>query len=91
MDQINHTGLISGFNNLKQLEMAVAAAQKMTGSATMSMDPEAIQNAEKALQDAKAIYQTAGDTGVDQDRMNFFCNASTSLTRQNNSMNIKIR
>lgn len=70
MDQIKHTGLISGFNNLKQLEMAVAAAQKMTGSATMSMDPEAIQNAEKALNDAKALYQTAGDTGLDQSYLN---------------------
>ena len=39
MQQINHTGLISGLNELGQIEMSVKAAQKMVGSATMQQDP----------------------------------------------------
>ena len=68
MDQINHTGLISGFNDLKQLEMSVKAAQKMVGSATMSLDPEALQNAEKAVADAQEQFNSSlqSQTGVDQ-------------------------
>ena len=50
----------------------------------MSMDPEAIQNAEKALQDAKAIYQTAGDTGVDQD---FLSNQNELLLQCEHQLN----
>lgn len=67
MDQINHTDLISGLNDLKQLELSVKSAQKMIGSATMSMDEEALQHAENSLNDAKELFQRAysEQTGVD--------------------------
>lgn len=67
MDQINHTGLISGMNDLSQIEMSVKAAQKMVGSATMQLDQEAFQHAENAIRDAKEIMNRSTKTGVDQE------------------------
>lgn len=67
LDQINHTGLISGMNEIAQLEASVKAAQKMVGAATMQMDPEAIKNAENAINDAKALMNRSAETGFDQD------------------------
>lgn len=66
MDQINHTGLISGMNDISQLEAAVKSAQKMVGSATMQLDPEALEHAENAINDAKEIMNRSTETGVDQ-------------------------
>ncbi|TXC93217.1 DUF2564 family protein [Metabacillus litoralis] len=66
MDQINHTGLISGMNDISQLEAAVKSAQKMVGSATMQLDPEALEHAENAINDAKEIMNRTTETGVDQ-------------------------
>lgn len=72
MDQLKHTNLISGFNERKQLELAVDAAQKMVGYATMRMDPEGINDAKRAIQDAKILYQNFlnNNTGVDQQFLN---------------------
>lgn len=67
MEQINDTGLISGMNELSQIEMSVKAAQKMVGSATMQLDPEAIQHAENAISDARDIMNRSTKTGVDQE------------------------
>ncbi|MGG3890109.1 DUF2564 family protein [Metabacillus fastidiosus] len=69
MDNINHTDLISGFNNLKQLEISVKSAQKMVGTATMSMDEETLQHAENSLNDAKDLFKRAysEQTGVDDE------------------------
>ncbi|WP_243385187.1 DUF2564 family protein [Bacillus kexueae] len=50
----NHS--IGGFNNRKQLEVAVDAAEKMVGSATMSMDKDLIQSAEHAIADARQLF-----------------------------------
>lgn len=57
MGKRNDSGFISGFNERKQLELAVQAAEKMVGSATMSMDPEAIQTAERSISDARTLFQ----------------------------------
>lgn len=67
MDQINHTGLISGMNEINQIEMSVKAAQKMVGSATMQLDPEAIHDAENAVRDAQNLMSRSTKTGVDQE------------------------
>jgi hypothetical protein len=67
LDQINHSGLISGMNELSQIEMSVKAAQKMVGSATMQLDPEAIHHAENAISDAKDLMNRSTKTGVDQE------------------------
>ncbi len=57
------------FNDLKQVEMSVLAAQKMVGTATMSMDPEQLEEAAQALQDARAQLAHAlnNKTGVDEE------------------------
>jgi glycine cleavage system protein P-like pyridoxal-binding family len=57
----------SGFNDLKQVEMSLDAAQRMVGYATMSMDPEYLQDAAQAVQDAKMHLKQAktNATGVD--------------------------
>ncbi|MGM0873911.1 MAG: DUF2564 family protein [Bacillota bacterium] len=67
MEQINDTGLISGMNELSQIEMSVKAAQKMVGSATMQLDPEAIHHAENAIRDARDIMNRSTKTDVDQE------------------------
>ncbi|WLR53009.1 DUF2564 family protein [Bacillus tianshenii] len=46
-------GIQSGFNQQEQAEMAVKAAQKMVGSATMSMEPRALQAATEAIMQAQ--------------------------------------
>ncbi|KAA0550163.1 DUF2564 family protein [Bacillus sp. BGMRC 2118] len=68
------------FNDLKQVEMSVIAAQKMVGSATMSMDPELIQDAASAIQDARTQLNTAKNhpTGVDDE----FLTRQESLIQQ---------
>lgn len=54
-------------NELSQIEMFVKSAQKMVGSATMQLDPEAIIHAENAIRDAKDMMNRSTKTGVDQD------------------------
>ncbi|MDQ0228834.1 DUF2564 family protein [Metabacillus malikii] len=78
MDHINHTGLISGLNDIQQIKMSVKAAQKMVGSATMQLDPEAIQRAEEAIQDARNIMNRSQHTGYDED----FIQEQSSLLQQ---------
>ncbi|MDG5788477.1 DUF2564 family protein [Evansella sp. AB-P1] len=41
------------FDELHQVEMAIKAAQKTVGNATMNMDPEQLNTAMKAINDAK--------------------------------------
>lgn len=55
------------FNDLKQIEMYVAAAKKMVGSATMSMDPEQLDDASSAIADARKQLNSVKHhtTGVD--------------------------
>ncbi|WP_026689727.1 DUF2564 family protein [Alteribacter aurantiacus] len=47
------------FNDIQQVEMAIKAAQKMVGQATMSMNPEQLETATQALNDAKNQLQQA--------------------------------
>ncbi|MBB5174520.1 DUF2564 family protein [Texcoconibacillus texcoconensis] len=47
------------FNDIEQVEMAVKAAERMVGQATMSMDEEQLQNADQALTDAKEMLEFA--------------------------------
>jgi hypothetical protein len=56
------------FNDLKQVEMSIKAAQKMVGSATMSMDKELLTDATQALENAKSQLSDArtNGTGVDE-------------------------
>ncbi|MDE5414405.1 MAG: DUF2564 family protein [Bacillaceae bacterium] len=56
------------YNDLKQVEMAIKAAERMVGQATMSMDEDQLQAATEAVQQAKKQYYTAAShqTGVDE-------------------------
>ncbi|WP_078553479.1 DUF2564 family protein [Bacillus alkalicellulosilyticus] len=62
------TDYTTGYNDLKQVEMAIKAAQRMVGQATMSMDDDQLKAATQALQQAKNQFQHAisHQTGVDQ-------------------------
>jgi hypothetical protein len=59
----------TGFNDLKQVELAIDAAQKVVGSATMSMDKGMLQDATNAVQDARNQLANvrSNPTGVDND------------------------
>lgn len=59
-------GIQSGFNPQEQAEMAVKAAQKMTGHATMSMEPAALQAANEALQQAQKQLQSLSQSEDEQ-------------------------
>ena len=61
--------IYTGFNDLKQVEMSITAAEKMVGSATMSMDEEFLLNATRAVQDARTQLANAVEhqTGVDSE------------------------
>ncbi|ANB59459.1 DUF2564 family protein [Anoxybacteroides amylolyticum] len=59
--------LHTGYNDLKQLDMFVETAQKMVGTATMSLDHDMLEGAKQAI--ANAYDQLARirskQTGVD--------------------------
>ncbi|EKN63737.1 Protein of unknown function (DUF2564) [Schinkia azotoformans MEV2011] len=60
------------FNDLKQVELSIEAAQKMVGSATMSMEPGQLQAATDAINAARGQLQNAlnNATGVDNEFLN---------------------
>ncbi|OIJ12817.1 hypothetical protein BKP35_09600 [Anaerobacillus arseniciselenatis] len=61
------------FNDIRQVEMAIKAAQRMVGQATMSMDEDQLKAATDALNQAKKQYQDAVShaTGVDDQFFEF--------------------
>ena len=61
------------FNDIRQVEMAIKAAQRMVGQATMSMDEDQLTAATDALNQAKKQYQEALShaTGVDDQFFEF--------------------
>lgn len=56
------------FDELMQVEMAIKAAERMVGQATMSMDEDQLQAATDALNQAKMTFQKAAayQTGIDE-------------------------
>lgn len=61
------------FNDIRQVEMAIKAAQRMVGQATMSMDEDQLKVATDAISQAKKQYQDAIShaTGVDEQFFEF--------------------
>ncbi|MCD8509279.1 MAG: DUF2564 family protein [Bacillus sp. (in: Bacteria)] len=55
------------FDDIHQVEMAIKAAQKTVGSATMSMDPEQLDTATNAINDAKEQLNMAIQHQLDPD------------------------
>ncbi|MFZ3590912.1 DUF2564 family protein [Bacillus sp. DJP31] len=74
------------FNDIKQVEMSVHAAQKMVGTATMSMDPEQLEEAKEALQVARQQLAQAvsSQTGVDEE---FLQGQQTLLAQSEQQLN----
>ena len=82
---MNHNeDITTGFNDLKQVEMSIIAAQKMVGSATMSMDEEILADAARAVEDARTQLQQAiqSQTGVDGDFLQRSQNALSDCEHQ---------
>ncbi|ADU93735.1 DUF2564 family protein [Geobacillus sp. Y412MC52] len=59
----------TGYNDLKQVEMFVETAEKMVGQATMQLDPEMLNHAAEAVENARRQLARARQqaTGVDSD------------------------
>lgn len=74
--------LNTGFSNESQIDMSIKAAQKMVGSATMSMDKELLQNATNALQDART--QLTNAQNVDSD---FLQRSEQALSQSEEQLN----
>ncbi|WP_096154339.1 MULTISPECIES: DUF2564 family protein [Bacillus] len=79
MDQ-NQNELHTGYNDLMQVEVSIESAQKMVGSATMSLDPEALNNAGRAIANARTMLNEANQhsTGMDTE---FLQKAEQSLAQ----------
>lgn len=76
----------TGYNDLIQVKMSIEAAQKMVGSATMSMDPDSLQNALQAVENAKNLLEDARghSTGVDDE---FLSKAGLLLSQAEHQVN----
>ena len=70
----------TGYNDLKQVEMFVETAEKMVGQATMQLDPEMLNHAEQAVENARRQLARARQeaTGLDGD---FLARCEQKLTR----------
>jgi hypothetical protein len=82
----NHTDDIhTGYKDLKQVEVSIQAAEKMVGFATMSLDPETMDHAERALSNARSLLSDAKSqgTGVDTD---FLQNAEQLLAQSEHQL-----
>jgi hypothetical protein len=47
------------YSNIEQVELAIQAAERMVGQATMSMDQQQLENATRALADARRQLEQA--------------------------------
>lgn len=70
------------FNDIHQVEMAVKAAQKAVGNATMNMDPAQLENATKAIEAAKSQLQRAFQHEISEEFVQFSANLLEKLEHQ---------
>lgn len=72
------------FNDIRQVEMAIKAAQRMVGQATMSMDEGQLRAATDALSQAKKQYQdlNSHEIGVDKQFFEFSSELIERLDQQ---------
>ncbi|MCM3617288.1 DUF2564 family protein [Sutcliffiella horikoshii] len=70
----------TGYNDLAQVEVSIQSAEKMVGSATMSLDQEAMDHAERAISNARSLLNDAksSGTGLDTD---FLQNCELTLSQ----------
>ncbi|MCZ0754163.1 DUF2564 family protein [Anoxybacillus sp. J5B_2022] len=78
--------LHSGYNDLKQLEMFVETAQKMVGSATMSLDRDMLEGAKQAVVNAyEQLTRVRNEqTGIDD---SFIAKCEQQLQRAEHQLN----
>lgn len=55
------------FNGFEEVGMRVASAQKMVGSATISMDPDQLQDAAKTVEEARLQLMHMKEVATDLD------------------------
>ncbi|MDQ0245348.1 uncharacterized protein YbjT (DUF2867 family) [Bacillus fengqiuensis] len=81
MDRLPNQEVTTGYNDLQQVEVLVQTAQKVVGSATITMDPEFLQHAQNAVNIAKTQLENAKAniaTGADQE---FLTKCESSLSQ----------
>ncbi|MCP8968821.1 DUF2564 family protein [Ectobacillus ponti] len=67
MTQSRHQSQNTGFNDFEQVFMRVQAAEQMVGAATVTMDPETMDHATTAVEQARAQLESAKAQAVDLD------------------------
>ncbi|MBU9721424.1 MULTISPECIES: DUF2564 family protein [Bacillaceae] len=70
------------FDDKHQLEMSVKAAQKTVGAATMSMDPDQLEDATSAINDAKSMLQMGIDQHMDDEFISYCSGLIEKLEHQ---------
>jgi hypothetical protein len=80
MDRLPNQEVTTGYNDLQQVEALVQTAQKVVGSATLTMDPEFLQHAQNAVNTARTQLTNAkaNATGVDEE---FLAKCENTLTQ----------
>ncbi|MDW8515042.1 DUF2564 family protein [Priestia flexa] len=69
MDNFSKQDVTTGYNDLQQAQVSIQSAQKMIGTATMSMSPQQLSEATEALANARTELEAAhaNATGVDEE------------------------
>jgi len=80
MDNNQSHDIHTGYNDLMQVEVSIQSAEKMVGSATMSMDPESMEHAERAISNARSLLNDAKSQGTGMDT-DFLQNAELTLAQ----------
>lgn len=57
----------SPVNDFEEVKLRVETAQKMVGSATITMDPESLQHATNAVESARSQLETMKEIATDLD------------------------
>jgi hypothetical protein len=86
MDRLPNQEVSTGYNDLQQAKVSIEAAQKMVGSATINMDPEFLQHAQNAVNNARTQLANAraNATGVDEE---FLTNCENTLSECEHQLN----
>ncbi|WP_412095192.1 DUF2564 family protein, partial [Bacillus haynesii] len=71
-----------GFNQRKQLEIAVETAQKTTGMATRQKSSTLLKSAYQSIEDARQLSQTEELSALDEDFLNEQLNILNSCQHQ---------
>lgn len=65
MNQEHHDAILTGYNQRKQLELAVETAQKTTGMATRQKSSTLMKSAYRSIEDARQLSQTEELSALD--------------------------